>query len=347
MAKHPLKKATRKDVAREAGVSMTTVTYVLRNTPGANISAGTRERVKRVARRLNYHPNFAATSLVRGKTHIAALVLPKQANQFLNYYARMIAGLVSEADSTPYHFLYLAMDRPEKCQRCIDEGYVDGIVLLQSVSDDAHVRWLQRYRKPMVTMNYRSELAVPSITVDYEGALETCYRELVARGRRRIALLYVEDNVQPNIRTLKRHRQLAQELAPQASIEFIDLKTPYSAAATEEVVRRVLASPQHDGFVVEGLLSTNAVLRHAERRGMALMQDYDLAAINILDDANHYRPGVLVLDAPHEVVGQKAWQVLHQQLQGQEPEQPSYTVSFGVRGAEAWRTDAALEPAED
>jgi DNA-binding LacI/PurR family transcriptional regulator len=224
------------------------------------------------------------------------------------------------------------MDRPEKCRRCIDEGYADGIVLLQSVSDDSHVRWLQRYRKPMVTMNYRSELSVPSITVDYEGALERCYRHLVARGRRHIALLYVENNVQPNIRTLERHRQLAHELSDQAQIDFVDLQVPYSATETENVVRSVLSSSPYDGFVVEGLLSTHAVRRLAERQGMALGQDYDLAAINILDDPNHYPQGVVVLDAPHELVGQEAWQVLHQQLQGQEPEQLRYTVPFEVRG---------------
>ncbi|MBC7223527.1 MAG: LacI family DNA-binding transcriptional regulator, partial [Anaerolineae bacterium] len=62
------KKVTSEDVAREAGVSRTTVSFVLNNTPNTNISEETRQRVLEAARNLGYRPDAAARALARRET---------------------------------------------------------------------------------------------------------------------------------------------------------------------------------------------------------------------------------------------------------------------------------------
>ena len=63
------------DVAKRAGVSRTTVSFVLNDVPGVKISEETRQRVLRAARELNYYPTAAARSLASGKTHRIGLIL--------------------------------------------------------------------------------------------------------------------------------------------------------------------------------------------------------------------------------------------------------------------------------
>ena len=63
------RRTTIKDVARAAGVSITTVSFVLNNVEGVSISPETRERVQEVAAKLNYHPNAAAATLRTNRTH--------------------------------------------------------------------------------------------------------------------------------------------------------------------------------------------------------------------------------------------------------------------------------------
>ncbi|MGA4507621.1 LacI family DNA-binding transcriptional regulator [Propionibacteriaceae bacterium G1746] len=70
------RRATSSDVARRAGTSRATVSYVMNNTPGITISEATRERVLKAARDLKYVPHLAARSLAAGRSNIVLLVLP-------------------------------------------------------------------------------------------------------------------------------------------------------------------------------------------------------------------------------------------------------------------------------
>src|SRR5689334_4820270 len=81
------RKATSKLVAELAGVSQTTVSFVLNNVEGANISEETRQRVFQAARELNYVPDVMARSLARGRSHNIALVLAQPHRQvFIDEY---------------------------------------------------------------------------------------------------------------------------------------------------------------------------------------------------------------------------------------------------------------------
>ena len=75
------KRTTSLDVAKKAGVSRTTVSFVLNNVPDVAISETTRQRVLEAARSLDYHPNAAGRKLVSGKSRTLGLVLCQSAQQ--------------------------------------------------------------------------------------------------------------------------------------------------------------------------------------------------------------------------------------------------------------------------
>ena len=82
---------TMKDIALELGVSIGTVSKVLRDHP--DISPETRERVRKRMRELNYRPNLAARALVTGRTHTVGLVVPDLVHPFFGEVAGGLSRL--------------------------------------------------------------------------------------------------------------------------------------------------------------------------------------------------------------------------------------------------------------
>jgi LacI family transcriptional regulator len=81
-----------KDIARNLGISLMTVSKALRN--HSDISAETRNRVLKRAQQLNYQPNWAARSLVTGRTHMVGLVIPDLMHSFFAEVAKGVARML-------------------------------------------------------------------------------------------------------------------------------------------------------------------------------------------------------------------------------------------------------------
>jgi len=319
-----MERITRSEVARKAGVSKTTVTYVLKETPGVHLSGETREKVKRIAAELGYEPDFAATSLVRGKTSIIGLLLPSQEAQFVGYYARMIAGLLDASQDTPYHFLYLGQNHPEKYIHCFARGYLDAFIVLQSRTDPTHVAAVRRFGKPGLTMNYQNDQGIPQVSMDYEAAMDAAYGILLDRGRRRIAFLCYRRACQPNIRHIERHGELARRFSDRAEIVYVE-PDPYPdlAAACEARIR----GGGWDGFVVDGLEASVELRRVAAAEGRRLGVDCDLVILCTEENTPKPQPGVWILEAQPHRVGMEAWSLMERILKGESVE-PSVQIPF-------------------
>ncbi len=87
-----------KDIARDLGISVVTVSKALRNRP--DISTETRALVLRRSEELNYRPNLSARSLVTGRTNMMGLVIPDLAHEFFSELARGMSGVLRRASFT-------------------------------------------------------------------------------------------------------------------------------------------------------------------------------------------------------------------------------------------------------
>src|SRR5258708_37662507 len=87
---------TMKDIARDLGVSVVTVSKVLRNR--SDISAATRKRVQQRVKELNYQPNPAARALLTGRTNLIGLVVPDLAHPFFSQIAKGISSRLRSRD---------------------------------------------------------------------------------------------------------------------------------------------------------------------------------------------------------------------------------------------------------
>jgi DNA-binding LacI/PurR family transcriptional regulator len=188
------KRTILREVAERAGVSRTTVSFVLNDVPGMRISEETRQRVVEAARELNYHPDATARRMTRGKTETVGLVLrqtPDQvsADQFL---PQVLNGFSQACAAQNYHMLFetIPPDRPAgSYARLLNERHVDGIALSGPRNDDQELLALSMGQAPIVLMGQLPVSHLPFVDVNNVGGAVQATRHLIEHGHQRIGLI--------------------------------------------------------------------------------------------------------------------------------------------------------------
>lgn len=188
------RQARSQDVATMAGVSRTTVSFVLNDVPGVKISEETRQRVLRAARDLDYYPTAAARSLASGKTHRIGLILGEgqerlAADAFLPAF---LQGVTASVHRRGYLLmLQLAEDVPshEAYVRLIREQQVDGLILSGPRSDDPLLPQLAEERFPLILHGRPNGHDFPCVDVDNQAGAYQAVNHLIGLGHRRIGFI--------------------------------------------------------------------------------------------------------------------------------------------------------------
>ncbi len=177
------------DVAREAGVSMATVSRVVNNNP--NVKPQTRKKVYEAIERLGYRPNAVARGLASKKTTTVGVVIPDIANAL---FAEVARGIEDIANMYHYNIILCNSDkRKDKEIRVINtllEKQVDGLLFMGGAVTDEHVQAFQTSNVPIVLCATTDEKGViPSVDIDHEAAAFDAVNRLIADGHRSIAMI--------------------------------------------------------------------------------------------------------------------------------------------------------------
>lgn len=197
---------TSNQVAKLAGVSRTTVSFVLNDVPGMGISQETRERVLTAAKQLGYVANAIARSLASGATRTVALVMPHRDHINIDidaYLPRFLAGINLTCHASGYKLLFEPVEessRPGVFADLVDSRRVDGLIVLNPRGiDDAYLCQLAGNGFPLVVFgsNLSEHKGICSIDADNRDAARRATSHLLALGHRQIAHLgYASDENQ-------------------------------------------------------------------------------------------------------------------------------------------------------
>jgi LacI family transcriptional regulator len=143
---------TIKDIARVAELSVTAVSMALNGRPG--VSQKTRDKVLRIAKELEYLPNYIAKSLIGKRSNTLGLIIENIADPF---YAELALGIEEKAAELGYSLLIYntggSLKREKHCLDNLRARGVDGVILSTVTIDDANVRALLEDRFPFVSVN--------------------------------------------------------------------------------------------------------------------------------------------------------------------------------------------------
>jgi LacI family transcriptional regulator len=183
--------ASSQDVARRAGVSRTTVSFVLNNTPGKSIPEETRRKVLEAAHALSYIPNEKARSVAMIKHHSIGFFIPHSGYLSSDaYITRVIEGMTPVLNKGRFQLVLqpLKLKQMNYLQLARQDN-VDGIILMNTHDGDSGLSEIIDEGYPLVVIGSISRPDVCQIDIDNEAAASAAVRHLISLGHRHIGMI--------------------------------------------------------------------------------------------------------------------------------------------------------------
>ena len=307
-----------KDIAKQAGVSPTTVSFVLNGkAKEKRISDQVSKKILKIANKLKYKPNQLARGLRTGKTKTLGLIVEDIAN---NFWANVAKVVEDEADKHGYKVLYGSTeDNSEKARGLLEVlkyRQVDGYIITPTKNMEKEIELLKMVRKPVVLMDrYLPNVDSHYVVVDnYQGAFDAT-AHMVAQGYKKIGIITTtSDQVQMKQRmdgfvaALKKH-----------GIPFnknIVKKLPFEmdrAGHTQEITKYLKSTKVDAIFFATNYLGIYGIesirslgLRIGPDVGMVSFDDHDLFRL--------HSPSITCVSQPIGEIGRQIVDVLMKEL---------------------------------
>ncbi len=335
------RRVTSKQVAERAGVSQTTVSFVLNNVRDANISMETRERVLAAARELKYIPDVSARSLARGRSNNLALVLVQPHRQIFidEYLPRVITGISDVVQEYGYRIIVERVhssDSADIYQKLLYSKEAAGMIINFSYATDEHIQNIIACTNdgmPVVSlMNIHPN--VYSVEVNKIDGVRIMTQHLIDLGYRRIACIaydrseenrHIHERVHVFLSTLRKNG-----IEPDLSLlryGAFDPETGYAA------MKDILESASRTGLpeVVFGLNDMMAfgAMRAIQESGLRVPDDIAVVGFDDVRLANFSSPPLTTMNEPDEEHGRLAAQMVTTLLEGKVP--PERHISLNTR----------------
>jgi len=269
------KNITIKDIAREAGVSIALVSFVMNNRIEANgkqkyrVSETTKERILEVAQRLNYRPSSAARMLRQGRTRVIGVILSDMANIF---YGTIAKELENRAYLHGYTVLFGSTEEdPERFSMLVQsfmEKDVEGFIVVPPAGGGSILGKLRDSGRPFVVIDrYNPAYKVPTVLTDNRTAMEMAIKALKEQGATKIEMVSYAMRISS---MTDREDSFTNIMGPEANIyhlPFDDVKGNAEKVA-DEIIRKGT-----NGVITASNVPGVALLQALFRKGVKIQKD--------------------------------------------------------------------------
>ena len=316
------RRITSSDIARAAGVSQTTVSFVLNNTEGASISAKTRARVLNTAQALGYVPNSAARTLVSGRSRTLGLVLAHGDLMSFDAFAPpLMFGISRVCNAHGYKLLVEAVEPGSRRNAYFDltrSKSIDALIVLNSSSEDEGLVRLIESKFPVILFGSIGHPEENSISPNTWRAAEHATRHLIQLGHHQIAhITYAPARYVGANERFKAYRR-ALDRAKVNYNENLVASGDFSMASGYHAMREILSRRQRPTALFAGndTIAVGAIsaLREA---GLSVPDDVAVVGFDDLPIAAYTFPKLTTVTTQAGVQGEKAALAAIALLQGE------------------------------
>ncbi|RAJ02588.1 LacI family transcriptional regulator [Chitinophaga skermanii] len=308
-----------KDIAKQAGVSPTTVSFVLNGkAKEKRISEQVSKKILKLASKLKYKPNQLARGLRTGKTKTIGLIVEDIANHFFANVAKIVE---EEADKYGYKVLYGSTeDNITKARGLLDVleyRQVDGYIITPTPGMDKEIEALKHARKPMVLLDrYLPQIPTNYVMVNnFQGAYDAA-DYLVKCGYKNIALVTIpSEQIQMKERLDGFTAAMKAHQAPFP--RKMTKKIPFAATKDEalsEIKSFILGNPDLEAI----FFSTNYLgiygMEAFKELGLTIGKDIAFISFDDHDLFRLYSPGITCVAQPIHDIARHVIQVLMNEL---------------------------------
>ncbi|MFC7327193.1 LacI family DNA-binding transcriptional regulator [Marinactinospora rubrisoli] len=177
------------DVARHAGVSISTVSYVLSGK--RSISAETEGRVRAAIRHLGYRPNAGARALASSRSNVIALAVPLRSDMYLPVLMEFVTGVVTAARAHEHDVLLLTQDEgADGLRRVAGSALADAVIVMDVQQHDPRLEVLRGLRRPSALIGVPADPAgLTCVDLDFAASAAVCAGHLADLGHRRLGFV--------------------------------------------------------------------------------------------------------------------------------------------------------------
>ncbi|MFV0382213.1 MAG: LacI family DNA-binding transcriptional regulator [Breznakia sp.] len=307
-----MKRITIYEVAKEANVSLATVSRVIN---GSNVvREDTRVKVQEAIEKLGYKPNAIAQGLALQKTTTIALVVP-EASFF--YTGQIINGLLDVAKIYNYNIiLHTTTDGISQSSEIIEtiiKSRVDGVVIFNDKLNREEIALLTDYQVPIVVIgNCISDQNICSVYVDYGKLIYDFAKEYLEKGKTNIAL--IEDRKNPSM--VNQMKQSLEKLYREYGLSFdnyVQIEKEYRSSYS--FLKDHFKKKRYDLVITYRDSQAMAVLNSAKENNISIPEDMEL--ICILDTKYNVmaRPQISGFKIPDYDLGAVSMRIMTKMLQ--------------------------------
>ena len=330
------------DVAREAGVSKTAVSFAF-NSPD-RLAPETASRIRGVADSLGYRPHPVARMLTQGQTHTLGVLTPQAlsvifSNPFFGAFSEGVA-LAAEQEGYALHFI---SPLHGSLARAMGRATVDGVVAVVLAAGHPEVEQIRAAGLPLVMVDSSALPDQPGVQVNDESGARAAAEHLLGLGHREILIVGVEPPTPGSVAETDgvTARRMRGYLAALAAREVV---LPYNAVvvapASIEGGIAAMRRAWEDGLRPTGVLAMSdamaiGVLRAARELGLRVPEDVSVVGFDDIDISQHTNPPLTTVHQPIRQKGETAVRLLLSVVERRDPapEQIRLETRLIIRGS--------------
>jgi DNA-binding LacI/PurR family transcriptional regulator len=307
-----------KDIAKAAGVSHSTVSRALADSP--LVAEETKRRVRRLAKEMGYSPSAIARGLVTKRTYTVGLVVTTIADPFV---AEVVGGIEETALDNGYSVILCDSNaEPQReitAVRTLREKRVDGIIVTASRVGNLYLPLLEEVEVPIVLVNNQQEgRYVYSVATDNVHGGEMAINHLLELGHRRIGYIAVPEKTSSSLERLKGYKRALQAHEIEVTDSLISSGNGWPDGG-ESGMRQLLAlsSPPTAVFCYNDMTAVGAIAE-AKRMGFRVPQDISVVGFDDIAFAAYLDPPLTTVAQRKYDMGQIAMEMLLDILAGED-----------------------------
>jgi DNA-binding LacI/PurR family transcriptional regulator len=296
------------EVARHAGVSASTVSYVLSGK--RSISQATRERVEGSIRALGYHPNARARALASSRSQIIALMMPLRTEMYMPVMMEIAVAVATTARGHGYDVLLLtAEEGPAAVRRVVGSSLADAMILMDVELRDERLPLLRESDRTAVLIGLPADTTgLTCVDLDFEATGALCVEHLAGLGHREIAFIGEAAAV------YERHTGFAERTvagvsarARELGVRVLHRPCEGDYAAIAATVARIFDErPGTTGLVVQNESAVEPLLALLRQQGRAVPEDVSVVAVCPEDVAARASVRLTSVAIPAQEMGRRA-----------------------------------------
>ena len=304
---------TIRDVAREAGVSVGTVSNVLNNIPC--VSDKKQKQVRDAIEKLGYRRNILASQLRSNVSNTIGLIVPDITNPF---YSEIARGVDDEAHRQNYNVFLCNKDRSEKLERelvnSLSAKCVDGIIILKPRISDKLIRKIREERSLLLFDMDEREVQDGILNVDEESGAKLVAQRILQYGHRKVGLIYAEDGSYSS--QCRKSAFLSEMEANGVTVpEEYCQKGYFTVEGGMDGFARLmrLPDPPTAVFCINDRMAVGA-LYQAKNMGLEVPRDVSVVGYDDIPEAKWTSPSLSTVSHPKQVLGEICAKMLFSQI---------------------------------